>query len=142
MTAPLRAIADTNVLVSAICFPLGVCAKLLSLTIDGSWQMVVSPIIFNELGEVLLRNKFRRYLGVDQCQRYISDIETLAEVIDDPITAPLRVTRDPKDDFLIALAYKASVEILISGDKDLQDLKLNNLLVRSPKEFLSLLIER
>ena len=89
-----------------------------------------------------MRNKFRRYLGVDQCQRYISDLETLAEVIDDPITAPLRVTRDAEDDFLIALAYKASVEILISGDKDLQVLKLNNLLVRSPKEFLSLLIER
>ena len=104
--------------------------------------MVVSPILLNELGEVLTRDKFRRYLSFDQCQRYISDIETLAEVIDDPISAPLRVTRDPNDDFLIALAYKASVEILISGDKDLQVLKPSNLLVQSPKEFLSLLIER
>ena len=107
------------------------------MAIIGKWQLVVSPILLNELDEVLMRNKFRRYLGVDQCQRYISDITFLAEVIDDPIAAPIRVTRDANDDFLIALSYKASVEILISGDKDLQVLKPSNLLVQSPKEFLS-----
>ncbi len=63
-------------------------------------------------------------------------------MINDPPVGTVGATRDPKDDFLIALAYNSSVEIIISGDKDLQTLKLNEILVYSPNDFLSLLAKK
>ena len=50
---------------------------------------------------------------------------------DDP-PAPARRSRDPGDDYLLALAESA-VAILVTGDQDLLDVK--GLPVRSPRAF-------
>ena len=51
---------------------------------------------------------------------------------DDP-AAPARRSRDPGDDYLLALAESA-VAILVTGDQDLLDVK--DVPVRSPRAFL------
>ncbi|NNN20407.1 MAG: putative toxin-antitoxin system toxin component, PIN family [Acidimicrobiales bacterium] len=140
MSEILRAIADTNILVSAICYPNGICARLITMAIEGKWQLVTSPLILDELDEVLKRDKFRRFVEIGLSQRFVSNIAILADIINDPTESTVGVTRDPKEDFLIALTYNSPVEIIISGDKDLLELKLNEILVYSPTEFLSLLV--
>lgn len=59
-------------------------------------------------------------------------------VADDPAVPP-PVSRDPRDDYLVALARATSAHVLVSGDDDLLDLDLPDLKIVSPREFLDLL---
>lgn len=46
------------------------------------------------------------------------------------------VTRDPKDDYLLAAALFGQADYLVTGDKDLLDLKqVGNLQILSPRDF-------
>ncbi len=49
------------------------------------------------------------------------------------------VSRDPDDDYLVALAQSANVDHLVSGDKDLTSLATLSPPVLLPAEFLDLL---
>ncbi len=119
---PLRAVADTNVLVAAVITPRGLCGRLLDAAIDGLWQLVASPQLLAELGTVLAREKFRRWLSEDEADRFVTDVSALADVVADPPVASSPQTADPKDEFLVALARVADVVALVSGDPDLTEL--------------------
>jgi hypothetical protein len=54
--------------------------------------------------------------------RFVALIAALGELVDIPDELP-RVVRDPKDDYLIACALIGETDFLISGDKDVLDLK-------------------
>ncbi len=60
-----------------------------------------------------------------------------ASVVDNPDTRPPVCSRDPDDDYLIALASEHRA-ILVSGDKDLLALA-EEIPVFSPRAFLDLL---
>jgi hypothetical protein len=49
----------------------------------------------------------------------------------DPVPA---VTRDPADDYLVALARRERVDAIISGDLDLREAGLDDPLVWTPRE--------
>ncbi len=114
--------ADTNVLVAAAITPRGLCGRLLDAAIDGRWQLVASPQLLAELGTVLAREKFRRWLSEDEADRFVTDVSALADVVADPPVASSPQTADPKDEFLVALARVADVVALVSGDPDLTEL--------------------
>lgn len=50
------------------------------------------------------------------------------------------MSRDPDDDYLIALARTARADALVSGDADLTDLDLTDLPVLTPRQFLEDLV--
>ncbi|MGH2345976.1 MAG: putative toxin-antitoxin system toxin component, PIN family, partial [Chloroflexota bacterium] len=52
----------------------------------------------------------------------VQDYERLAEVIT-PGPLPAPVSRDPDDDHVLACAITGKAELIVSGDKDLLDLK-------------------
>ncbi|HZI97489.1 MAG TPA: putative toxin-antitoxin system toxin component, PIN family [Actinomycetales bacterium] len=133
--------ADTNVLVAAAITPRGTCGRLLEAAIEGRWQLVASPQLLAELGTVLSRDKFRRWLSDDEAVRFVAGVSVLADVIPDPPAASRRQTADPKDEFLIALARGADVEALIFGDPDLTGLVDQVPPVLSPAAFLDRLTE-
>jgi len=63
-----RAVLDPGVLVSALIAPTGTPAKLLGEARSGAFEMVASSLLLEELEEleeVLARDKFRRYVGLD-----------------------------------------------------------------------------
>lgn len=117
-----RAVADTNVLVAAAIAPRGSCGRLLSAAIGGRWQLVTSPLLIAELEEVLAREKFRRWLSLDEAMQFVADVRVLADLLPDPPVQSHRETADPDDEFLVALARVADVKVLISGDPHLTDL--------------------
>jgi predicted nucleic acid-binding protein len=49
---------------------------------------------------------------------------------------PVAVTRDPNDDYLVALAIAAQADALVSGDRDLTDLQDPPVSVLTPRTFL------
>jgi uncharacterized protein len=130
-----RAVLDPGVLVSALITPKGVPAKLLLSASAGSFELVVSPLLLEELGSVLRREKFRRYVDLDDVAAYLDLLHHDAEVSADPETPPPIRCADPDDDYLIALAHSQSAA-LVSGDRHLLELA-GRIPVFSPAEFLA-----
>lgn len=128
-----RAVLDPGVLIAALISPRGAPARLIALWIEGAFELVASPKLLGELRTVLLRAKFRRYMTEEEARSYVEVIERLAIVVRDP-EAVVRVSEDPKDDYLVALAV-ASSATLVSGDPHLIELDQDEPLVRTPREF-------
>lgn len=83
--------------------------------------MVASPLLLEELEEVLARDKFRRYVGLDIVGDYVARIRSDALMVRDPEEPGPLPSPDPDDDYLIALAFSQNA-MLVSGDGDLLDL--------------------
>ena len=117
----LRVVFDPGVLVSAVISPNGPPAEALDAWRIGEFDIVVSPKLLDELEDVLLRAKFRAFASPDQVSAYVEALAAEAVAFDDPGDPP-RVTPDPADDYLIALARVAGEDLLVSGDKHLTEL--------------------
>jgi uncharacterized protein len=88
-----------------------------------------------ELTGVLLRDRFRRYATAAEVRELVDDLAAVATVMWDP-PDPVAITWDPNDDYLVALALAAQVDALISGDRDLTDLRDPPVPVLTPRTFL------
>lgn len=130
-----RAVLDPSVLVSALITPTGTPAKLLAASRSGSFELIVSPLVLEELSLVLRRKKFRRYVDLDVVDQYVSLLRRDAALADDPAEPPPLRCRDPDDDYLIALAHDRAAA-LVSGDEDLLELA-GKIPVFTPSEFLA-----
>lgn len=130
-----RAVLDPGVLVSALITPTGRPAELLLSARAGGFDLVVSPLLLDELESVLQRKKFRRYVDLDGVAAYLKLLRRDAQVADDPETPPPIRCTDPDDDYLIALAHSQSAA-LVSGDSDLLELA-DRIPIFSPAEFLA-----
>ncbi len=135
MRGALRAVADVNVLVSAARTPNGVCGQLLEAAIDGRWQPVMSMLLFKELEDVLARPAFRDVLGQRTVDRFLAGLLGIVEWVEDPDEPSVVLTRDPDDDYLLALAHSAEVDVLVSGDRDLTDLAGTDPPIETPAQF-------
>jgi putative PIN family toxin of toxin-antitoxin system len=126
------------VLISALLSPLGAPAHLYLLWLGGEFEVVVCPHLLDELEGVLRRPKFRDLVTRDEVDEFIDVIRRGAITLENPVI-PEAVTRDPGDDYLIALAQAAHVDHLVSGNKDLTSLTTASPPVLSPAKFLDLL---
>ncbi len=133
-----RAVLDPNVVISAVIQPQGSPARCLRAHGEGRFDLVVSPLLLGELRTVLRREKLRPFLTIDQAERLVDALARDATVADDP-ACPEPLSRDPGDDYLIALARATSAHVLVTGDQDLLGLDLPDLKIVSPREFLDLL---
>lgn len=130
-----RAVLDTNVLVSALITPEGASAQLLTELRAGAFELVVSPLLLAELGEVLRRPKFRRYVSGSEIDAYVDLIRRAGIVHDDPAPTTRPLVADPDDQYLIELAREAMAYALVSGDAHLLELR-DVIPIKSPWEFL------
>jgi len=131
-----RAVLDTNVLVSALISPGGPSAALLLELRAGAFELVVSPLILEELADVLARPKLRAYASPGEAAAYLDLVRGLATQVHDPPPSGLALCADPDDEFLLDLARAASADAMVSGDAHLLALR-GTLPVLSPAEFLA-----
>jgi len=133
---PRRIVLDTNVFVAAVTSREGVSARLLLGALAGRFQLVASPLLLDELADVLCRPKFRRYLSIEDAHLFVNTIRELAIIVDDPPKEDDPITGDPDDDFLVLLAEVAEADVLVSGDPDLTAVQRPGLVVMTPRAFL------
>ena len=115
----IRAVLDTNVLVSALLFT-GPPSQLVPAWQSGRLRPVLSAEILEEYLRVLAYRKFK--LTDDEIHGLIE--EDLLPFVDTVRTTPVTVPslRDPDDLKFIACAKAAKVRWLVSGDDDLLSL--------------------
>lgn len=119
--APLRAVLDTNILVSALLF-VGRVGMLRDLWKTGRIIPLVSKETFAEFHRVLSYPKFK--LSQREIRSLLND-EILPHVEPVEITEQVNgVCRDPRDDMFLAVASCGKARYLVTGDHDLLTLKI------------------
>lgn len=118
----MRAVADTNVVVSGLLWP-GPSRQVLERARLHTIELFTSPPLLLELEDVLRREKFagRLKLVGSAPDRLLLSYSTLARVVI-PQGIPPVIDRDPDDDEVLACAVAARAEVVISGDRHLLDL--------------------
>ncbi|MDE1765066.1 MAG: putative toxin-antitoxin system toxin component, PIN family [Thaumarchaeota archaeon] len=115
----LRIVLDTNVLVSAL-IRNGKPRKLFQTGIDGKYKILISKETLDELSEVIQRPKFKM-TGEDIIRIVSALMETCENV---RVASNFEViSNDPDDNIIINTAHDGNVDYIVSGDKDIQDLK-------------------
>jgi putative PIN family toxin of toxin-antitoxin system len=132
----VRAVLDTNVLVSAALSSTGSPARLIRAVAEGAFELVASPALIDELEQVLARPRIRQRLSADETVSLLATVRRLATVVADPGRSRVP-SPDPDDQYLIALAEHERVA-LVTGDMGLLSLS-GQIPVYSPADFLQLL---
>jgi hypothetical protein len=136
----LRAVLDTNVLVSAILSPKGIPAELVRAFQRGAFQLVLSPSILDEVRRVFHAPEIRPFwrLPDDEILRLLRDLERSAVLV--PGTTPVSLPRDPDDEKFLAAALEAAATYIVTGDEDLRTLEAYQaIMIVSPSDFLRIL---
>jgi len=81
--------------------------------------MVASEYLLSELGEVLAR---KTKMPPEQRTRILASVRENAQIVLVPEDVQ-RISRDPKDDAIVATAELGKCNLLITGDDDLLVLK-------------------
>ena len=113
----MRVVLDVNVLVSALLSKAEAPGRLITLWLEGSFELVVSEALLAELGRALAYPKLRKHISREDAADFIAVLRATASVLADADRSE-HISRDPGDDYLLALA-KASASVLVSGDRDL-----------------------
>jgi predicted nucleic acid-binding protein len=107
----------------------------------GRWQLVMSPQLLAEVRTVFGYERISRRRPVEETSLFIADLAAIAELVPDASQPWPPVTRDPKDDYLVAPAHSVAVDALISGDVHLTELTDLVPPVIRPADFLAMVQE-
>jgi len=130
----LRAVIDTNVLVSQAIRPYSIPAQAVDKAALCA-LLIFSAFTWAELQEVLLRRKFEKYLNFDDRQNFLHDLHSIAQFVD--ISVPIRACRDPKDDKFLEVAVHGRADVIVTGDLDLLALHpFRGIAILTPAEYL------
>jgi putative PIN family toxin of toxin-antitoxin system len=127
-----RIILDTNLWISFLITK--DYTRLDNILFSKKCILIFSTELLEEFLEVAKRPKFRRFFSS-------SDIEDLLELLNEyadfvKVVTKVKMSRDPKDDFLLALAVDGKADILLTGDQDLLVLaKYNNTTIITISDF-------
>jgi len=132
--AKIKAVLDTNVLLSGILFG-GIPSKLLDLWCRGVFALAMSPEL---LAELISKLRFKFDFPADLiCEWEQLFSEKTIHVLPDYTT---KVCRDPDDDKFLDVSLAAKSTYLVTGDEDLLCLKrYQNVRILKPTEFLAIL---
>lgn len=135
----IRVVVDPNVFISAQISSRGYPARITRAAAEKAYELIVSDQLLSELYGVLMRPRFRRYLTEDEVEDLVADLRevgTMAEEVEISRVVP----KDPKDDYLVALAYASEADHLVSGDPHLAEVEGEAAIsVLTPRRFGELL---
>lgn len=138
----MRACVDTNVLVSYLLAPGSIQppSRIVNLAFKGSYKLVLVDTTIRELRDKVLSKRYlAERIRAEDLDTFILSLHEMSEILLQPSRLP-RVTRDPRDDYLVAPAVLAQVDHVVSGDNDLLILgEITGVRIVSPAEFIAIL---
>jgi putative PIN family toxin of toxin-antitoxin system len=133
----VRAVLDPNIIISALLSPSGTPARVFRAWLDGRFDLVASPMLLAELDQALAYTKLRRRIPESEAGQFVEWIRRSATIADDPDDPAPVSSRDPGDDYLLAL-MTAERAVLVTGDGHLHELGVD-LPILTAGAFLALL---
>lgn len=132
----MRAVLDPNVLIAALLSARGTPAQIFRAWLDGVFDLVISPALLAELERALGYPKLRSRISSADGEELVELLRRTAVVVDDPPVRSMELSsRDPGDDYLLALAMHTR-SVLVSGDNDLLTID-TALPIQSPVAFMA-----
>lgn len=129
-----KIVLDTNVLVSALGWE-GIPGSIFEACVKGSFTLLLSPAIFDELKTILARHKFD-FIPDEEKAIFLSLLTEIAEVTSPQARLDV-IPSDPTDNRILECALSANADYIVSGDKHLLSLKnFNGIKIVSPSSFL------
>jgi putative PIN family toxin of toxin-antitoxin system len=134
----MKAVVDTNVIVSAVLSATAAPAGVLTAWRQGRFDLAVSPPLLAEYRRALAYERVRRIHGLsdDELDGIVERFSLFAIVVE-PVLEIDAVTDDPDDNRVLECAVTAAVEVIVTGDKHLRAIGVfRGIRVLSPAEFL------
>jgi putative PIN family toxin of toxin-antitoxin system len=89
--------------------------------LKGKVKLVFSEELFAEFISITERPKFKKYFSKSDVDKLIQTIDKYGILI--KVTSEIKLCRDIKDNFLLNLAADSNADFLVTGDKDLLEIK-------------------
>lgn len=98
--------------------------------------LIPQPLVDGMVQKTTKKHYLKGRITVDEINmliRFVSEIAQSIKPINEPLPA---VTRDPKDDYLLAYAVVGEADYLVTGDNDLLILKkVEGMKIITPRDF-------
>lgn len=134
MAAPFRVVVDTNVLVSALLSSDSLPRRAIRSAMEGG-ILLASQTTLSEIEEVLLRDKFGRWLSMETRRNFLASYRQAVQLIS--IVSEIRDCRDPNDNKFLELAIDGQADVILTGDDDLLALDaFRGVRILTPRAFL------
>ncbi len=133
----MRAVLDTNVIISATLIRGGNEDRILRAWQRGAFELVLSPQILEEMARALFYERLRKFRWMSE-EEVLALLQSLAEgSLHVRGKVAVEASRDPEDDKFLAAATEASAEYVVTGDKDLLELRAyKGVRIITPAQFL------
>jgi putative PIN family toxin of toxin-antitoxin system len=138
--AQLKVVLDTNVLVSGLISSQGPPRQIVDAWLEGRFTLVTSLYLVEEVAHVLTHPGIaeRVRLGEPEVDAVLAALLSQAEMAPGELELP-GVTRDPKDDAVVACAVEGEADYIVSGDGDLLVLgEYAGIEVVTPRRFVEI----
>ena len=136
----MRAVLDTNVVISAMLIRGGKEDQILRAWQHGKCELVLSPRILDEMGRALFYEKIRKARWMTE-EEVVALVRSLAhESVLVPGRVRVPVSRDPDEDKFVEAAIEARAQYVVTGDRDLLAVKAyRGVRIVTPAAFLTTL---
>ena len=118
----MRVLLDANVLISYLITPAqnSAITYIVEAGVTGEFELLVPEELLEEVRETIRTHEHLAHrIPPEAMSSFVDLVLEIAEVIP-KITEPIpSLTRDPKDDYLIAYALIGRADCLVTGDRDL-----------------------
>lgn len=134
----MRAVLDTNLLVSALIRKQGLPGQVLRYLRDGAFLIIVTVPILVEVVEVLSRPRIQHkyHIESDDITALINLVRLRGELVSP--NREIDACRDPKDNRFLEAAVAGNADMIISGDRDLLEMKVfETIPIITAAEFLA-----
>lgn len=138
----MRIVLDTNILCSALLTPGGPTDRLYRAWRDKCFELITSEEQLDELRRVTRYPRVKAYIEPAAAGTMLNELRRLAIVLTKLPTVDQ--SRDPADNFLLAMVQVGKADVLVTGDKhDLLSLKeFQRTRIVTARQFLGQLGEK
>ncbi len=136
----IRAVIDTNILVSAVIKPSGRVGAVMQRLRRREYMLLISRATLDEFTQVIFRPHLRKKYGLtDRVLRATIRLIVLRSELVHP-GRRIAISRDPHDDKFLEVADSGNADVIVSGDEDLLTLiEFEGIPIIPPSRFLATL---
>ncbi len=139
----MRVLLDTNILISFLLVPResSVITGVVEQGILGKFTLLLPQDLLEELiNKIYIKKYLQERITQNQMREFVSILKNAGEIIPRITVKFPEITRDRKDDYLLAYAVVGVADYLVTGDRDLLDIgQYKRLKILKPAEFAKII---